>query len=105
MLGRNSDGTCNWCDGDYATCKCGTRSKEVKHEPIKYSKSEPKVTKGDVICSGITDKGRILKESYVNEITAEGNIICKNIGLNTSENYLFIWEGPYLRICSAMLEH
>lgn len=104
MLGRNSDGTCNWCDEDYTTCKCGTKSKEVKYEPIRYSKSEPKVTQGDIICSCTTDTGDIIEESYVNWITTEGDIICTHIGTNAYKDYPFTWKGPYLRICSAILE-
>lgn len=68
--------------------------------PVIWSKTEPKVTVGDVICKGIDDKGRCIDEAYVREVTDEGHLIVdyldgRNVGM------LSKWEGDYKKLCTT----
>ena len=90
----NSDGTCNWCDKQIGECTCGTNS--IKNEPIEYSNSEPKVTKGDVIVDKSTRD-----ELYVVDIGNDNEIIARYIDLR-SDGQPFVWEKPYCKLSSAV---
>lgn len=70
--------------------------------PIRYSSTEPKVTKGDIIGLWDSEKKELTNESYVTWITTTGDIMCHLIDQKQRSDYM--WKGPYHKVCSALKE-
>ena len=72
--------------------------------PLRWSKTEPKVCKKDVIAFWNEKTKTAEKESYIQDVLEDGSIKCRYLdGRNDGKS--FIWEGPYSKICSVSGEY
>lgn len=70
---------------------------------IRWSKSEPKITDGDIIGNWDKESGKALNEAVVQEITEEGKIVVRYLD-NRRDGQPTIWEGEYQKMCSSINE-
>lgn len=79
------------------------RKKWREEHPVRWSKSEPKVTEGDIIGNWDKESGKVLNEAVVKEITEEGEIVVRYLD-NRRDGQPVIWEGEYQKMCSSINE-
>lgn len=89
---------CDTCGEKHCDCSYEERTKN-SHNVIPdskstvYSKTEPKVSEGDIIIRETGQKEIV----YVHKINDEGDIIVKYID-GRNDGVEFKWEGPYFKI-------
>jgi len=90
---------CNWCEQPVWKCECG-KGPKMPSEPIVYSDTEPKVTKGDIICKW--EDGKAYDQAYVSKIRYGKPIV---IYLdNQMDGCEVEWlGGEYRKLCHALV--
>lgn len=89
---------CNWCEEPVWKCNC-QKGPKLPQEPIIYSDTEPRVSKGDIICKW--EDGQAFDLAYVAKIR-NGKPIVVYLD-NSMDGCEVEWlGGEYRRLCNAI---
>lgn len=78
------------------------RKKWRDEHPVKWSKSEPKVTEADIICRIQKEPFKVLEEMRVTRIDDDGTIwgrmLTNNPMQDPHQGAEYMWEGEYAKL-------